>query len=67
MRLTIRAFGLDLLDVEITTEPTSPGLDDEDYSRDLSGGTTFASAMGFTAHTWSAHTKSTCRIGTGEP
>lgn len=39
MRLTIRAFGLDLLDVELTTEPASPGLDDEpDFSRDLSGG-----------------------------
>lgn len=43
MRLTIRAFGLDLLDVELSTDATSPAPDDDDeepdYSRDLSGGT----------------------------
>lgn len=38
MRLTLRLLGLDLLDVELSTEPTSPGLED-DFSRDLSGGT----------------------------
>ena len=36
MRLTIRAFGLDLLDVELSTD--SPEADDDDLARDLSGG-----------------------------
>lgn len=34
MRLTVRLLGLDLLDVELTTDQP----DDGDYSRDLSGG-----------------------------
>lgn len=50
MRLTIRAFGLDLLDVELTTDAPGCDEDDGDYSRDLSGGTTYASPMGFSAH-----------------
>lgn len=36
MRLTIRAFGLDLLDVELTTGETEAA--EEDLARDLSGG-----------------------------
>lgn len=41
MRLVVRLLGLDLLDVELSTEPTSPGLEaaEDDFSRDLSGGT----------------------------
>lgn len=52
MRLTLRVLGLDIVDLELTTEPTSPGLEtaEDDFSRDLSGGTTYASPMGFTAH-----------------
>jgi len=49
MRLTVRLLGLDLLDVELSTDATSPAPDD-DCSRDLSGGTTAAMPMGFTAH-----------------
>lgn len=49
MRLTIRAFGLDLLDIELSTDAPAE-TDEDDFSRDLSGGTTYASAMGFTAH-----------------
>lgn len=51
MRLVVRLLGLDLLDVELSTEPGCDGHGEEDdFSRDLSGGTTYASAMGFTAH-----------------
>ena len=35
MRLTIRILGLDLLDVELTTDSDD---DDDDKARDLSGG-----------------------------
>lgn len=35
MRLTIRLLGLDLLDLELTTDQ---GEDDDDTARDLSGG-----------------------------
>lgn len=38
MRLTIRAFGLDLLDVELATDSPAYEADEPDYSRDLSGG-----------------------------
>lgn len=48
MYLTIRLLGIDIL--EFSTEPTSPALGEDDCSRDLSGGTTYASPMGFTAH-----------------
>ena len=37
MRLHVRIFGLDLLDVELVTEPSCDGLED-DCARDLSGG-----------------------------
>lgn len=37
MRLTIRVLGLDLLDVDLSTDSSSPEPDDT--SRDLSGGT----------------------------
>jgi hypothetical protein len=37
MRLVVRLLGLDLLDVELTTEPGCDGLED-DHARDLSGG-----------------------------
>lgn len=49
MRLTLRLLGLDLLDLELTTSTAYEAAED-DFSRDLSGGTTYASAMGFTAH-----------------
>ena len=55
MRLHVRVFGLDLLDVELTTEPSCDGLEDDDCSRDLSGGTTYASPMGFMAHMEKPH------------
>lgn len=35
MRLTVRLLGLDLLDVELSTD----AADEDDCSRDLSGGT----------------------------
>ena len=47
MRLTIRFLGLDLLDVDLSTDSSSPEPDDT--SRDLSGGTTGAMPMGFVA------------------
>lgn len=50
MRLVIRLLGLDLLDVELTTDSPVYETGEDDHSRDLSGGTTYASAMGFTAH-----------------
>lgn len=37
MRLVVRLLGLDLLDVDLSTNSPSPEPDD--YSRDLSGGT----------------------------
>lgn len=49
MRVTIRLLGLDLLDVELSTDPSSPGPDD-DTARDMSGGTLAATPMGFVAH-----------------
>lgn len=39
MRLTIRALGLDLLDVELSTDAPTPAPDD--CSRDLSGAAIF--------------------------
>ena len=48
MRLTIRLLGLDLLDVDLSTDSPSPEPDDT--SRDLSGGTTASTPMGFVAH-----------------
>ena len=45
MRLTVRLFGLDLLDVELSTETPA----EDDVERDLSGGTTASMPMGFTA------------------
>lgn len=39
MRLTVRLLGLDLLDMELTTDAPGCDEDDGDYSRDLSGGT----------------------------
>lgn len=50
MRLTLRILGLDLLDLELSTDAPAEPDEDEDFSRDLSGGTTYSSAMGFTAH-----------------
>ena len=50
MRLCIRFLGLDLLDVELSTDSAPYEVAEDDHSRDLSGGTTYASAMGFTAH-----------------
>ena len=38
MRLCIRILGLDLLDVEMTTDSPSPEPEDDDIERDLSGG-----------------------------
>lgn len=49
MRLIVRLLGLDLLDVELVTSAPCEEAED-DCSRDLSGGTTHASPMGFTAH-----------------
>lgn len=42
MRLTLRVLGLDLLDVEFTTDSA------DDAERDLSGGSTTADFIGFT-------------------
>ena len=51
MRLIVRLFGLDLLDLELSTDSSAYEADeDDDRSRDLSGGTTYATGMGFTAH-----------------
>lgn len=55
MRLTIRLLGLDLLDVELNTDSPAYETDEDDCSRDLSGGTTYASPMGFTAHMEKPH------------
>lgn len=49
MRLVVRLLGLDLLDVELVTSAPYDAAED-DHSRDLSGGTTYASPLGFTAH-----------------
>lgn len=38
MRLHVRVFGLDLLDVELTTDAPVESDEDDDCSRDLSGG-----------------------------
>jgi len=44
VRLTVRLLGLDLIDVELSTD--SPSLEPEDdTARDLSGGTLFASTV----------------------
>lgn len=48
MRLTIRLLGLDLLDVEMSTDSPSPEPDDT--ARDLSGGTTAATPISFLSH-----------------
>lgn len=45
MRLTVRVLGLDLLDVELSTD-TDQG--DDDTARDLSGGTSSSYPIGFT-------------------
>ena len=50
MRLVIRLLGLDLLDLELVTESPAYETGEDDCSRDLSGGTTSAYPMGFTAH-----------------
>jgi hypothetical protein len=55
MRLHVRIFGVDLLDVELTTDAPVESDEDDDCSRDLSGGTTYASPMGFTAHMEKPH------------
>jgi hypothetical protein len=39
VRLVIRAFGLDLLDVELTTDPTEAEYAEHDAASILSGGT----------------------------
>lgn len=40
MRLTVRFLGLDLLDIDLSTEPTAPELEDDyDPATVLSGGT----------------------------
>jgi len=46
MRLSIRFLGLDLLDLDLSTDSPSPEPDDR--ARDLSGGTTAAYPVGFT-------------------
>lgn len=50
MRLVVRFLGLDLLDLELVTDSAPYETAEDDCSRDLSGGTTFATGMGFTAH-----------------
>lgn len=50
MRLIVRFLGLDLLDLELVTDSPAYEADEDDCSRDLSGGTTFATPLGFTAH-----------------
>ena len=50
MRLIVRFLGLDLLDLELVTDSPAYEAGEDDCSRDLSGGTTFATGMGFTAH-----------------
>jgi hypothetical protein len=47
VRLSIRLFGLDLLDVEVSTDSPSPEPED-DTARDLSGGTAYSTPIGFT-------------------
>jgi len=42
VRLTVRFLGLDLLDIEVTTD-----VADEDTDRDASGGTLSSTPMGF--------------------
>lgn len=49
MRLVVRFLGLDLLDIELVTDSAPYEVAEDDHSRDLSGGTTYASPMGFTA------------------
>lgn len=49
MRLVVRILGLDLLDIELVTDSPAYEPDEPDFSRDLSGGTTSAYPMGFTA------------------
>jgi hypothetical protein len=45
VNLTLRLFGLEILHIEASTEP-EPDHED-DTQRDLSGGTTAATPMGF--------------------
>ena len=52
MRLNIRLLGTEVLNV--STDPEAAPVDD-DRSRDLSGGTTYASPMGFTARMEKPH------------
>jgi hypothetical protein len=44
VRLSIRVLGLDLLDVELSTDDAAEG----DAEADLSGGTTYSTPVGFT-------------------
>ena len=44
MRLTVRVLGLDLFDVEISTDDAESSSPDAD----LSGGTTYSTPIGFT-------------------
>ena len=46
-RLVVRVLGLDLLDIDLSTDSPSPEPDDT--ARDLSGGTTCTNIVGFTA------------------
>ena len=55
MRLTVRILGLDLLDLELVTDSPTYETGEDDCSRDLSGGTTYASPMGFTARMEKPH------------
>lgn len=51
MRLVVRLLGLELLDLELVTDSAAyEATEDDDCARDLSGGTTFATPLGFTAH-----------------
>lgn len=54
MRLSITFLGLDLLSIDVTTDASSPAPED-DCSRDLSGGTTYATAIGFVSHMEKPH------------
>lgn len=45
MRITFRLMGLDLFDFEVTTDADSPSPEPD--PRDLSGGTTSATPLGF--------------------
>lgn len=45
MRLMVRILGLELIDVEVSTDQAEP---DDDKARDLSGGSTSSYPVGFT-------------------